>query len=272
MNNAQIKKLATIRLGGNWGNCIAISTTMLSIGLLIILGEVLLYHTYEFMAPFSYSYFDYLKTTPGAALLIIRIVLYYLLLVPEIGYSRTVYARLSTGENFIGVRWSMRHQGFLSYVKTILIQTLSIIYQAILFIPLVFSIFVVTYYIERVKDHMSNTNLIMFMLSLLFSILLLFLFVFFKIKLKLLPYIMTFRRDVKIIDAFLLSFRLMKGNTLRYVFFLVSFVKYFLLCVFIFPILVVLPYYNMSTSIFCQSLITNDKIDEYLAEKEKQQS
>lgn len=270
MNNAQIKKLATIRLGGNWGNCIAISTTMLSIGLLIILGEVLLYHSYEFISPFEYSYIDYLRTTPGAALLITRIICYYLLLVPEIGYSRTIYARLSMGENFIGVRWSMRHQSFGSYVKTIFIQTLSIIYQAILFVPLVLSVFVVTYYIERVKEHMSNTNLIMFMLSLLFSILLLCLFVFLRIKLKLLPYIMTFRRDVRIFDAFVISFRLMKGNTLRYIFLLISFAKYFALCVFIFPILVVLPYYNMSMSIFCQSLISAEKIDGYLAEKEKQ--
>lgn len=268
MNNDQIKKLATIRLGGNWGNCIALSVTMLSMGLLVILGEVLIYHTYSLIRPFPISYVDYLMTPLGAVLLGLRILAYYLMFVPEIGYMRSIYASLSKGVNFIGARWAMRHQGFRYYLKTICIQTISLIYQTVIFAPLLLAGTAVYYYIEQAKEHMSNTNLIMFMLSLLITIILLFLFIFLKIKLRLIPFILAAKKDIKIIHAFSLSVKLMKGNTIRYILFLMSFAKYILLCLLIIPIIVILPYYNMSITIFCQSLVTEEKLSEYLAQKE----
>lgn len=269
MNNAQIKKLATIRLGGNWGNCIALGVTMLSMVLLVILGEVLVYHSYVMIEPFSTPYTEYLRTPLGMGMLIARIIAYYLLFVPEIGYVRSIYASLSAGVTFIGARWAMRHQSFRYYLKTICVQTISIIYQAILLIPLILSGFAVYYYIQQVKDQISNTNLIMFMLSLLIFIVLLFIFFFMKIKLKLLPSILAAKKDIRIIHAFSLSVKLMKGNTLRYILFILSFAKYLPLCLLIIPIIVILPYYNMSIAIFCQSLVTEEKISEYLSEREK---
>lgn len=269
MNNDQIKKLATIRLGGNWGNCIALGVTMLSMGLLVILGEVLIYHSYTMTEPFSLSYIEYLMSPLGASLLAARVLAYYLLFVPEIGYMRSIYASLSKGVNFIGARWAMRHQGFGYYLKTICIQTISLIYQAVLFAPLFLAGMAVYYYVEQAKEQMSNTNLIMFMLSLLIAIILLFLFIFMKIKLRLIPFILAAKKDIKITHAFWLSVKLMKGNTLRYILFLLSFAKYLLLCLLIIPIIVILPYYNMSITIFCQSLVTEEKLNEFIAQRER---
>ncbi len=269
MNNDQIKKLATIRLGGNWGNCIALGVTMLSMGLLVILGEVLIYHSYTMIEPFDMNYFDYLATPLGGGLLLARVIAYYLMFVPEIGYMRSIYASLSKGVNFIGARWAMRHQGFGYYAKTICIQTISLIYQAVLLAPLIFASTAVYYYMEQAKAEMNTTNLMMFMLSLLIAIILLFLFIFMKIKLRLIPFILAARKDIKITHAFALSVKLMKGNTLRYILFLLSFAKYLLLCLLIIPIIVILPYYNMSITIFCQSLVTEEKLNEYISQKEQ---
>ncbi len=268
MNNTQIKRLATIRLSGNWGNCIALGVTMLSMGLLVILGEILIYNGFSYLYP-DENYYTFLASPVGLSLITCRVIAYYLIFVPEINYMRTIYASLSAGESFIGVRWALRHIGIKYYIKAIFVQTISILYHVVLLAPFAISVYVVTYYIGEAREQMNNTNLIMFMLSLLTSILFLFLYIFLTIKIRLVPFILAAKNDLKIFDAFMLSARLMEGNVLRYILFILSFVKYFLLCLLIFPIIVVLPYYNMSIAIFCRSLVTDEKISEYLAEKEK---
>ncbi len=267
MNNAQIKRLARIRLAGNWGNCVALSMTLISFALMVFLGEVIIYNISLRLGMDHASYFDYVASPSGAAMLILRTVAYYLLFVPEFGNIRSIYISLSQGKSFLGTQWEIRHNSFRYYFKMIGAQTLSILYQVLLIAPIVLCSFSVTYYIDQCQSDMSMRNLLMFMLCLVITILMVCVFIFLRIKLQLMPYILIFRSDIGIIDAFILSSRLMKKNTIRYLFFQLSFIHYFALCVLVFPLLVVIPYYCMSVTVFCSSLATKQAIEDYLGSK-----
>lgn len=268
MNNSQIKRLARIRLAGNWGNCIALSMMLLSFVTMIAIGELIIYRITAMLGHSYSSYMEYLSSSNTMVLLICRVVAYYLLFVPELGNMRSIYISLAQGRSFLGTRWEVRHNSFFYYVKLIFMQTLSLLYQLLLLTPLIISIMGVMYYIDLCMQKITTSSLMMFMLCLVIAIIMLCLFLHFKIKLRLLPYITVIRTDIGIIDAFILSSRFMKKNIIRYVFFQLSFLHYFLLCLFVFPILVVIPYYYMSLTVLCSSLVSKEAVDKYLADKE----
>lgn len=267
MNNTQIKRLARIRLEGNWGNCTALSMLMFSFVLMVILGEMIIYYIVSDAYGFS-SYRSYISSGQGLALLAVRLCAYFLLFVPELSNIRSIYISLACGKSFSGTQWELRHNSIKYYLKISATQVLSLIYQALLAVPLAVCIFAVIYYTDLCRSEMSTKNLLMFMLCLLISIMMLCVFLYFRIKLRLLPYIMVIRSDIGIIDAFILSARLMKKNVIRYVFFQLSFLHYFAACLLVFPILAVVPYYYMSVTVFCTSLVSRTAVDEYIKGKD----
>lgn len=266
MNNTQIKRLARIRLAGNWGNCIALSMMLLSFVTMITIGEIIIYKITSMTSQSYENYWDYLSAPNAMILLAFRVAAYYLLFVPELGNMRSIYINLSQGKSFIGTRWEVRHTSLRYYIKIILMQTLSLIYQLLLLTPLTVSVMGLLYYIDLCRQRITTSSLMMFMLCLVIAIIMLCLYIYFKIKLRLLPYIMVIRTDIGIIDAFILSMRLMKKNVIRYVFFQLSFLHYFILCLLVFPIFVVIPYYYMSVTVLCSSLVSNEAIEKYLSE------
>ena len=268
MNNSQIKRLARIRLAGNWGNCVALSTTLISFATMIALGELIIYNITVMIGGKYTSYFDYISSPTAFYLMICRAVIYYLLFVPEVANLRGTYISLSQGKSFLGTQWELRHIGAVHYVRIILLQTLSLIYQAMLLIPLAACCFGVAYYIELCRQSITTRSLLMFMLCLLMAIIMLSVFIYFKIKLRLIPYIAALHPETGIIDTFILSSRLMRGNVIRYLVFQLSFLHYLMMCLLIFPIIVVIPYYYMSVAVLCSELVTDEAVREYMSGKE----
>ncbi len=255
-------------MAGNWGNCVALSMTLLSFMTMIAIGELIIYRiTLMIYSDFG-SFSQYIRSETVLKLLVIRAAIYYLLLVPALSNMRRTYISLANGKSFIGTQWEIRHYGLRFYAKMIFMQTISLIYQAAMLVPLFACAFGVSYYIELCRQHITTRSLLMFMLCLLMAIIMLCVFLYFRIKMRLVPFINVLYPEIGMLDCFILSSRLMRKNIIRYVFFQLSFLHYFLLCVLVFPILVIFPYYYMSVSVLCSSLVNKNAVEDYLHSKE----
>ena len=153
------------------------------------------------------------------------------------------------------------------YPKIIFTNTIALLIQAVALAPSICCAFGVVFYKEQCEHGITTVKLIMFMLCLLVTILAFSAFIYLRLKIKLLPYIIVTKPRMKIIDAIKLSFTLMRKNTLRYLVFKLSFIKYIPFALLAFPCVIIFPYYIMSMTVFMDCLLGDVKHDDFEVEK-----
>jgi len=119
---------------------------------------------------------------------------------------------------------------------------------------------------EAEKDGSDNTEksyekaltlfvLLFFMMSVLIVLLSIYLVLNSIVCLHLLPVIIMHNPLIPLSQAISMSFKKAEGNRLRIISFHLSFLKYLPVCLFLYPIIIVFPYYVMSDLILVEDIL-----------------
>lgn len=270
MTNKQVKSLALIKLKGSWGNGIAITLSFFAIALLVFLGEFLIYMLYGKAE--SNLFLSSPPTFIPVSMTVILNVSFYIILV-MIGYTflREIID-IRHGRDF-----NTSRNRIMSYKKLFfkisliphLVKTGIILMCAVPGVLAYDSIKTLTQ--NPYDKTLSVFVLMFFMMSVLVVILSVLLVLNAMVCLHLLPTIMMLNPLLPLSHAIAICFRKAEGNKLRIVLFHLSFLKHFLACLLLYPVIIIFPYYVMSDLLLCEDILgkelTTDIFLDVFAEK-----
>lgn len=263
MTAKQIKKLALIRLKGNWGNCISMALTLLCMMIFVFLAEYVMCTSSIFHNNDQYYSVDFLlHTSWGNLILALQIIIAYLVAVPESYVLKRLYYDISKGGNYRNSRNFFEKYMFRQMPKSILANTLCSIIYILTIMPCVASVFGI-YYIAYIcqNEKITTIRLLLFMFAVMMLIIFICFLFYIRVSLRLVPYIIMIYPNESVTEAISKSFSLMRGNHILYLAFQFSFLKYMPLNIFVYPILFYIPFYSMSKIIFIEHVLEkNSKI------------
>ena len=250
---------------------------VLAAGTFVILAETLIMNLSKMFGFTGYKPLEpeyYTQPSAGAVLIGVRLVLYYVLMMAAAYMVRRYFINLTEGTQTV-TRYMSRHvrrlflPSFLSGVKLML-------YKLMLASPLGIGIYgIVHFYRKGVTGEIRMTGLVLFMLSIGFSIVWFGELVHYFLSLSLFKYIIELNPRVNFFDACDLSVKLMEGRHRRLLLFMLSLLPYMLLCVFIYPTAAVYPYVTECRMLLAKEIMGDhwqDKLPAMAKRWEKQQA
>lgn len=266
MTIRQVKSLALIKLKGNWGNAISITISMLAALQLMFLEECVSYLIHLRNSTLSYFSLEHLTNPPHFVIAILKALL-ILTALTVIKYTIVrQYIDISKSREYITSRnLILKNKRFFFRMSVVpeLVKTGLIILSII---PGLMAWDSVNKLIDYSKDHSLSIFVLMFFMMSVFMILLSgYLTLSSIISLHFLSLIMLLNPRMPVTQAAMMCYRVAEGNKLRIVFFHLSFVKFLPLCVLIYPLAIITPYYLMSDLLLLESMLKKDlKNDTFL--------
>ncbi|MBR1423719.1 MAG: hypothetical protein IJ571_09810 [Ruminococcus sp.] len=166
-----------------------------------------------------------------------------------------LYIDIAKGSDFVETKKYLNAHAW-SYSKKAVQVSLAVgIRKIIMLLPAVGGGFGVYYIINKGGEQLSSPKLLLLMLCLGFTGVWTGLFIRYIISLSMMPFIMCLNPRAKISKAIELSKRLMDGNHMRYLMFVLSFAKFVPLFILIQPIFIVYPYYKVCLVTFAEDIL-----------------
>lgn len=223
----------------------------------LLMCESLVFLVFRYIGvDYSYSLDYTLHTLPGRIALAVRIAAALLLFMPEVFFLRRHFIDISEGGGYSRTKQYIRSNAekiLPRVLGTVFITTLLKFFAAV---PIAIGAYGIYYWGWVCKlDELTLMGLFVFMLSLGFTVVWTGVFIHYCISLSLTGYIMALNPRANIFDACDLSVRLMDGRHGRYISFILSFIKFLPLCLFIYPIFVVIPYFMFSYVVFIKDIM-----------------
>ncbi len=262
-----MKETAISRLKGNWGNSLTLTVLLIAYVGIFILAEILIWVlTKHYNIEYSYS-FDYMfGSRLGRLITIAKSVVFFFVLMPEIYFVRRLYIDVSYGESFVTSRQYIMRNFKKIYSRGVVTSFVLAMLKFFAFVPLALGAYEVYYWGWVCKlDELTSWGLFAFMLSVGFTLVWIGVFIHYCISLSLTKYIMALNPRANIFDACDLSVRLMDGKHVQYIAFIFSFVKFLPLIIFIYPIVFIVPYFQMSYIVFVENIMGNYWQDKFPA-------
>ena len=267
MTNRQIKKLAIIKLKGNWGNSVALTLCIFAIILLVILSGllVLLIHSHLTGTPFSLK--SYLSTPVNIVIAsvfslaaAICLSMIYFVIVRQ-------FIDISKGDDFTEKRNAIHAKPFKLIKLTVLPQLLRLVILLCAAAPGLFAIdFVRRIYAMSLEGTLDFMRLFMFMVSMLAVILSIILIAISSLSLHLLPMVIMLHPNIPLLKAVSLCFKATDAKRLQMLWFYLSFLKFLPLAVFIYPSFIIIPYFAMSDIVFMTNILNEElKNDDFFS-------
>lgn len=257
MNNKQIKTLALIKLKGNWGNCLAITFAMSALLLLLALCNLTMARLYNYFVGISYIPEGLIFHPLIIALQAVRLAFYFIILSMIHYIIVKQFADISYGLNFIvsrnAVYGDIKHFFKISVLPNLL--------KYLIIIGCVIPGLLAFHSAKELTGRSLSDDpipfliLLFFMLSVLVMIFSVILTVSSIVTLHILPVLMTFNPELSAPRAIFLCFKLTDGRRIRMIHFYLSFLKYLPLCLFVYPIFLLVPYFTMSDLILQYDII-----------------
>lgn len=257
MTNKQIKSLALIKLKGSWGNGIAITLSFFAVLMLSFLGDCMLYMLYD---KESTSFLPVIPSEGLQTAISVGINIFFYLILIMISYT---FLR-----EFIDIRhgrdYNISRNRIMSYKK---------LFFKVSFVPQVAKMGIIllcslpgflaydsikTLTEQPYDKTLSVFVLMFFMMSVLVILLSAVLVINALLCLHLLPTVIMLNPLLPLSHAISMCFRKAEGNKLRIALFHLSFLKYLPVCLLLYPICVVFPYYMMSNLLLCEDILGKD--------------
>lgn len=265
MNNKQIKSLALIKLKGNWGNCLAINFAVTALGLLIYLGQSVTVKSYALLGQ-SDILFKHFRDYPLLVCYTILKNLLYLLLLSMIHYIIVrQFIDISRRRNISDSRNAL-YRKFGHFVKISFVPQLCkalILISGI--IPGFFGLHSARNFINySTENSLTFFVLLFFMLSVLMIIISVIITFYSLLSLHLLPVVLMLNPAMSVKTAIGLCYRITDGQRLRMLSLYISFIKFLPLCLLVYPIFAIAPYFIMSDLVLIDDIM--DSMDSILKE------
>lgn len=257
ITNKEIKAEALRRLKGNWGNCIALTVFILAFVFFLALCEVMIYLVLTlFDAREYYSMSFMLQGWFGRFFIGLRILLLFVLIMPELYIARRLYIEIANGKSFVESRQYIQNNFKKIVPRGLVTALVTSMLKLFGTVPLLVGIYEVYYWGWVCKlNELTSWGLFCFMLSLGFTFVWAGVLIHYCISLCLTNYIMTLNPRANIFDACDLSVRLMEGKHSRYLSFVFSFAKFIPLLILFYPLFAIVPYYMVSYIVFMEDLM-----------------
>lgn len=260
----EIKSLAKKRINANGGNCVSLMTFMLAIIIFLIMCELSLYLLFCRLDWEYFFSFEGLRSRRNVQIFwALNLIIAITALTNEMNVIRRLFLDLSKNGNYFATRQYMAAHSFTYFRKSLYNSFILNLIKLFSAVPLAVGIYGVYYWGWICKlSELTSAGLLSFMLSLGFSCVWLGVMIHYWISLALTPYIMALNPRTNIFDACDLSVRLMDGQHGRYIFFMLSFVKFTPTLVFVYPIFVIYPYFEI-----CYIILMEDILGDYWQDK-----
>lgn len=254
MTSKQIKSLALLKLKGSWGNVISISLSFMATFLLVFLGECFFYMIYRedgdsLFLSLPSDYF------PISLIVALSLVFYIILIMIYYTFIRELID-IKNGRPF---NTSLnRIVGYKKlFVKISLFPHFAIVGILLLCaLPGLLAMDSIRSLANQTYDRaLSVFVLLFFMMSVLIVLFSIFLIVTSALSLYLLPIIIMNNPLIPLSQAISICYKKSTGNRMKILTFHLSFLKYLPLCLLIYPIVIILPYYVMSSIILVEDIL-----------------
>lgn len=257
MTNNEISKKATKVFNATWGECVMIHLYLtLLLFMLIAVYEIFMLLSRMSLTPFEIIDSYVPKSTQRMVGIMLSSVVVLIAYIPAVFMVRRYYIGLTTDALLYRSR-----QYFMSNLSrtrrtAILCFLITNMLKFMVLTPAILSSYIVyrCAFVSRLDD-LSTFVLIVFMLSLGFTIVWAAFWLRYCISLTLAKYIVTLSPKINIFDACDLSRKIMDSKTSRYVSFWLYNSRYLLCCLLIFPSCIAIPYVRISYIYFVRELL-----------------
>lgn len=264
MSLKEIKSLAKKRIRANGGNCVSLMAFLLAVILFLMMCELSLYLVFRQLGWGYFFTFEGIRSRANVQIFwAVNLAAAITALTNEMSLIRRLFLDLSNNGNYVATRQYMTAHSFTYFRKTVFSSFILNFIRLFSAVPLAVGIYGVYYWGWVCKlSELTSAGLLSFMLCLGFSCVWLGVMIHYWISLALTPYIMALNPRTNIFDACDLSVRLMDGQHGRYISFTLSFVKFIPTLVFVYPIFVVYPYFQI-----CYIILMEDILGDYWQDK-----
>lgn len=258
-----IKKHAMARLSDSWGQAAIIILVIMVIYIFFMLAEMALYYVLQGAGLAEAADYQLFPRNGWLILIsVLRMILGYLVIVPALVGAKWWYLHAVRGEQN-GVRsMFVCYLNPHIYFKTVAMKSVVAAINLLAALPVLFCGYLVY---RLMRDFLSGENnqtiiVIMAFFASLLMVCLSLLFILFSLKFALVDYLYALNPDLKIRDIIRASERVMKNCRRPLIELIFSFLVWIALCVLIFPVLFVIPYFAMSFTVCINRIIEENKI------------
>lgn len=264
MTDKEIKELAKKRLKANGGDCISLMIVMFAFLIFVFLFEISTYLILKEVGLGKIFHLNYILANKSVMCYwVIKLFLFFVILMPEFAIIKRQFIDVSRGENFIETRQYISAHSREYYRRSLKSAFIYNMIKLFVAVPIFIGIYGIYYWGWVCKlNELTSMGLFFFMLSVGFTVVWIGVFGHYCMSLALTPYIMSLNPKANIFDACDLSVRLMDGHHYRYAMFLLSFCIYIPTIVFIYPVFAIYPYFQI-----CYTVLMEEILGEYWQDK-----
>lgn len=275
MTNKQIKAYALRKMKGNWGNCFTSTVVYIAVILLVFFCHCIFYLVFKYKDKRMFPYISSSESIPFLITVVaVSAVMHFVFVMLSYVYLRQ-FIDISAGFPVTESRNRIMEYKKLFIKISVLPHFAKYGIFILCIIPGLMAYDSVKNLIDSAVsgEQLTVFTLMFFMMSVLVMLLSAVILVNAVLSLTLLPVILLHNPLMPISHAISLSFKKADGNKLRILSFYLSFIKFLPLCVLLYPILMIFPYFVMSVIIMVENLIgdelADDKFLDVFVEKEK---
>ena len=256
MTVEQIKIKARHRFRDNGGNSFSMTIFVASILFFIYAFFMSIKIIFDQVGWENYFTLKGLRSDPDVMIFwLLQAVILLPLLSTEWWTVSRLYIDIAKGSDFVETKKYLNAHAFAYARKAIEVSLAVGIRKILMFLPAVGGAFGVYYIINSGGEQLSSPKLLLLMLCIGFTGVWTGLFIRYIISLSMMPFIMCLNPRAKISKAIDLSKRLMDGNHMKYLMFMLSFAKFVPFFILIQPIFIVYPYYKICLVTFAEEIL-----------------
>ena len=257
MSNKEIKLWSISRFRDNGGNCFSLTMFMLSIMVFVFSSFWAVRIIFEQVGWERFFSWKEFKSSFDVKLFWFFVILLLIpVLIQEFWVIDRLFLDIARGDDFVETRKYLNAHLTLYGRKAILFSVDLTLRKLFMLIPAFLGIYGIYFIIDSSKGtQLGSVRLLLLMLCIGFTGVWVGVFVRYLASVALVPYIMHLNPRARISEAVKLSKRLMEGNHLRYLMFILSFLKFIPLMLFIYPCFMIYPYYKICRVTFAEAML-----------------
>ena len=253
MSDREIRLHARHRLTRNSGECVSLMVFQFSLVALILLCESTLYLSLRTVGyTWLYSVKDFFGGKSSTLLFwISKSVVEFTILAPSFGLVRRLFLDIATKTDIVETRQYISAHSVKFYSSAFYSALIQSFIKLTVMTPGLLTIYGIYHWSREITlNELTSRTLFALMANLSLTAVWAFLAGRYFISLSMTPYIMALNPRSNVFDACDLSVRLMEGKHLRYIVFILHFVRFLPALLLVYPFFVIYPYFKVSYSLF----------------------